>query len=372
MRDTLISTVGTSLITNLKNSEDDGIKKYLETHNAQGLAVALLNFPPGDRICGAEINSIWSIVSGVLIQDRKRLIFLVSDTDEGRFTGDVLSKYYKSSKNSARFEEVETRVVEGLTANDVNRFRNEGLRNLVRRISEVVRKVGDSSRVLINATGGYKAQISFAGMIGQSLGIPVCYMYEGFSEVIQLPPQPISLDLSFWLKYNDLFYDLEAGIEGPFVMPDEKFASLIDREEVDGEILTTLSATGQLFHETFSHHFGQREKEILPLPSSIPVAEKKIRYEDQNAGKHTGLAHFLEKVRTVPYVSEIYTFYFNPDLNIPTRFRKSAKGAVDQVEGHFSGNGATTKFIVLTTAKAEEENRACIADLNIRYHSGLL
>jgi len=73
----------------------------------------------------------------------------------------------------------------------------------------------------------------------------------------------------------------------------------------------------------------------------------------------------------VPYVSEIYTFYFNPDLNIPIRFRKSAKGAVDQVEGHFSGNGATTKFIVLTTAKTEEENRACIADLN-NLHAGVL
>jgi len=135
----------------------------LKTHNAQGLAIALPNFSPDSRICGAEINSVWSIVKDGLIQDRKHLIFLVSDTDEGRFTGDVLSKYYKSSKNPARFEEVETRVVEGLTANDVNRFRNEGLRNLVRRISEVVRKVGDSSRVLINATGGYKAQISLRG-----------------------------------------------------------------------------------------------------------------------------------------------------------------------------------------------------------------
>jgi len=359
------------LITNLKNTNDEAVKKQVVARNAKALAVTLLNYSPDERICGAEINSIWSIVKGGLIEDNKRLIFLVSDTDDGRFTGELLRLYYKSGRNPLRFEEVEVQVVEGLTANDVNRFRNEGLRNLVRRISEVVRRPEESSRVLINATGGYKAQISFAGMIGQSLGIPVCYMYEGFSAVIQLPPQPISLDLSFWLEHNDLFYDLESGIESPFEPHDERFASLIDREDVDGKPLTTLSATGQLFHETFRYQFGRKQSEILPLPSSIPEAEKKIRYEDQNSGKHPGLAHFLGKLRTVPYVSEIYTFYFNPDLNVPIRFRKSAKGAVDQVEGHFSGSGCTTKFIVLTTAKTEEANRACIADLNNR-HAGVL
>ena len=54
--------------------------------------------------------------------------------------------------------------------------------------------------IAINATGGYKAQISFAGMIGQALGIPVYYLFEKFSKVIKLPPQPVALDLSLWLE----------------------------------------------------------------------------------------------------------------------------------------------------------------------------
>jgi CRISPR/Cas system-associated protein Csm6 len=94
---------------------------------------------------------------------------------------------------------VQTEVIQGLSDASPHVFRTEGLRNLVRSIAGVVRRHG-AQVTLINATGGYKAQISFAGMIGQTLEIPVCYLFEGFSDVITLPPQPIALDLRFWLN----------------------------------------------------------------------------------------------------------------------------------------------------------------------------
>src|SRR3990172_3235116 len=191
MRDTLICTVGTSLKGNIDlQSAGSRLKELWDSRNGKGLSVELNRMPSTDRLCGAEINSIHSIIEKGLLQQRTALIFLVSDTEDGRFIGEVLKKYYESSRNPHRFERVEARGIEGLTDRDVFRFRNQGLKNLVKRISEVVKTPEDSKRILINATGGYKAQISFAGMIGQALDIPVCYMYEGFSEVIQLPPQP--------------------------------------------------------------------------------------------------------------------------------------------------------------------------------------
>lgn len=373
MRDRMICTVGTSLIANLRQSTEADFHQSLKDRNAKAIVSHLLKVRNSDRVCGAEINSIHSILRAGYLNETDVLVFLVSDTDDGCFTGQILRLYYENSRNPERFEKVDVKVVEGLTADDPQRFRNVGLRNLVRRISEVVKTPAESKRILINATGGYKVQISFAGMIGQALDIPVCYMYEGFSEVIQLPPQPISLDLTFWLDHSELFYDLDEGIEteARFEWPDSRFESLIDDVHTEGIYLTTLSPTGQLFHETFRHHF-EKQPEILPKPSTTPVEKKKIRLEDKNKGKHKGLKTYLEELRLVSYVNEIYTQYYNPDLNVPRRFRKSAKVESGQVEGHFSNDGATTKFIVVVNTDKNRETLACIADLNNRLKQGLL
>ena len=60
-------------------------------------------------------------------------------------------------------------------------------------------------QVLLNATGGYKAQISFAGIIGQVFGISVFYQFEDFPRAIKLPPLPVAFDLNDWLAYRHVF-----------------------------------------------------------------------------------------------------------------------------------------------------------------------
>lgn len=368
MRDTLICTVGTSLKGNITHGRNSELRRNLEKQNAQGLAVELLNIPAAERICGAEINSILSIISKGYIAARSHLYFLVSDTPDGKFTGEILKQYYSSGRNPNRFEEVDVSIVEGLSDVDVFQFRNVGLRNLVRCIGRVVRKRG-SERTLINATGGYKAQISFAGMIGQALEIPVCYLFERFSEVILLPPQPISLDLNFWLEHNGLFFDLEEGeiFKNKLDLADERFATLIDCVEEDGKFLYALSPTGQLFHESFRHRFVRQRSGLLPQPTDIPVEKRKIKYEDQNSGKHKGLDDYLKKVSKVLYVTEISTHYYNRDLSRRNIFRKASKASPNQLEGWYSNDGALTKFFVRTTAITPLQLQTCIADLNYRF-----
>jgi hypothetical protein len=159
---------------------------------------------------------------------------------------------------------------------------------------------------------------------------------------------------------------LDEGLESgqPFTLPDERFATLVDSFQVEKIQLTGLSPTGQLFHEMFRHRFSSCSVSLLPPDSGIKPEHKKIRYEDDNKGKHKGLEIFLNKMRQIPYVKEIYTHYYNPSLNAPSRFRKSAKGLAGQVEGIFSNAGATTKFDIVTTAQTRRQLQACIADLN--------
>lgn len=334
MRQNLICTVGTSLLNNLKN-QDEEIKVLLNAKNCNALSLWLLNQKGSDRVCGAEINSITSIINKNFIEQKQNLIFLVSDTDDGRFTGQLLKLYYSNARNPISFNYVDFRVLDGLRDDDVKSFQKKGLKNLVKEISQEARKF-DPSSIAINATGGYKAQISFAGMIGQALEIPVYYLFEKFSEVIALPPQPISLDLAFWLNNYLYFRTLE--IENTVLKSsldlhwdDPKLTSLIDEEFLNGESYVSFSAMGILFHERAWFQFSRQAATTLsqvPQDETLPEL-KAINLRDDH-GKDI-LIEFSKKIRRSPYVKKIVnSLPFNPRRVDPIR-RTTADGLVEFV-----------------------------------------
>lgn len=337
MRNTLICTVGISLFNNLKNAKDteEAIKQSFEAKNWNQLCLLLVQRSSLDRICGAEINSITSICQKGLLDNHIRLIFLVSDTEEGKETGKILKLYYENSSNPLKFQQVETRILEGLRDNDVKAFKQQGLKNLVHEISKEVRKF-TSEFIAINATGGYKAQISFAGMIGQALEIPVYYLFEKFSEVIELPPQPVSLDIAFWLNNYPLFEKLEAEqtIDKSKIkvsLISDYLESLIDEEEIDGVAHITLSAMGVLFNERCRLQFAKQESTILSLipQDDTRPEDKAINLRDDH-GKDT-LQAFANKIRRSPYVKKIInSLPFNPKETNPIR-RTDSDGIVEFV-----------------------------------------
>ncbi|CDM96273.1 putative CRISPR-associated protein [Limnospira indica] len=331
MRNTLICTVGTSLLNNLKRSDDAAIQGAFNAQNWKQLSLLLLERRNTDRLCGAEINSIASICDKGFLADRNRLIFLVSDTDDGRAMGNLLKLYFDYTRNPLNFQQVEYRVLTGLRDDSVQDFRQKGLKNLVKEISTEVRTFSPEA-IAINATGGYKAQISFAGMIGQALGIPVYYLFEKFSEVIELPPQPVALDLAFWLNNYLLFEYLEteqtaevslveSDIDDPYL------SSLIDREDD----LISLSAMGVLFNERSRLQFAKQETAILaliPQDDTKPEA-KNISLRDDH-GKDVLMA-FSQKVCRSPYVKKIVnSLPFNPHQKTPIR-RTYPNGIVEFV-----------------------------------------
>ncbi|MFP4428718.1 MAG: putative CRISPR-associated protein [Desulfovermiculus sp.] len=361
-RDTLVCTVGTSLLGNLDRSQDAQLQKSTKDNNPTMAAKRLASFDLSDRILGAEINSTYSIWNQKYLSEKKNLYLLRSDTDSGDFVSRILEQYFQAGPIS--FEQIKRIKLQGLTDTDPERFRREGLRSLVRHVAEIVNRTGNN-RIVINATGGYKAQISFAGMIGQALEIPVCYMFEGFNKVIQLPPQPISLDFTFWMDHVDRFFALsqDALYEDP-TQDDPRFGSLVECEDVEGTPFSVLSPVGQLFHESFRYRFALQRQNMLPAKSTIPLAEKVIKYEDKNEGKHPGLASYLEGILKYPYVKRIYTHYYNPNLPETNAFKPSIKGGISQVMGIFSDGKATSKFDVVTTAQSKGERDAVLADLH--------
>lgn len=368
MKHTLVCTVGTSLTSNLERTPD---YRELLTFYHQGrlnaLVAGLLALPPDHRLLGAEINSITSIMKRGLLQRRIRLSLLVSATEDGEKIGRLLTQYYLERKNPYCFEKADWQRLAGLTDENPQSFRSEGLRHLVTAIASIAREQG-SEHIIINATGGYKAQISFAGLIGQALEIPVCYLFERFSEVIELPPQPVSLDLSLWLKHAADFYDMaqDQGEENP-APKDPRLDSLVDEIVVDDKKVVGLSAMGQLFHESFRYRFKQQRSLLLPPASNLDPDNKRVQYESNLGPRPPGIEAWFKGILRLPYVTGIYTFYYHADLPRANYFRPSSKGAVSQIEGGFSDGTATSKFNVLITANNKDQRDAAIADLCERF-----
>lgn len=300
MRNTLICTVGTSLFeNNLKNLSENTvgkpnnwqlIKKYYDVKNFDLLAKELLKVDPTSRICGAEINTIEAAKSKKWL-NLQNLIFLVSDTDAGRETGKLLKKYY-AQRNDLTLKNVEVEEIKNLQDPEPKKFKTVGLRNLVRVIGFYLDKFGVKN-CAIDATGGYKAQIAIAVLIGQALDIPVYYKHERFNEIIDFPPLPISLDfdllgrnahiLTFFEKGNDLKL---SEIENF----DEKLRVFLDEIEVDNDYLFTLNAIGQLYLTTFRLRFPK----VINLRDLSESERKKPTFRDDHYPD--GFKDFVNKV----------------------------------------------------------------------------
>ena len=366
---TVICTVGTSLfrpnLAGLRADDPEPSRQALARAYAAGdweaVAAGLGTHGPTDRLCGAEINSLASLVTKGYAAADANLVFCHSDTADGQAIGRILEVYFRRAGHSS----VQARTITDLQDRDTRLFRTRGLRNLAREVCKVIRDYGAAS-CAINATGGYKAQIAIAVLMGQALGVPVYYKHELFDEIIAFPPMPVALDFEAWMRLSGLLLVLQADLQPADLVEDypddaETLESLVDRETVDGVDYLELSPTGQIFHETFRERFRTTRDQVLPPP--VPTGQKKPPHVEDSGHMHAvrGLKAFLEAVTAgVPQVVRCSTFWSHPDLPRPARFWVGAEG----VEGQFSDGKALVKFRVETSATTPGQMAAVAARLN--------
>ena len=366
---TVICTVGTSLfrpnLAGLRADDPEPNRQALARAYAAGdweaVAAGLGTHGPTDRLCGAEINSLASLVAKGYAAADANLVFCHSDTADGQAIGRILEVYFRRAGHTS----VQARTITDLQDRDPRLFRTRGLRNLAREVCKVIRDYGAAS-CAINATGGYKAQIAIAVLMGQALGVPVYYKHELFDEIISFPPMPVALDFEAWMRLSGLLLVLQADLQPADLVEDypddaETLESLVDRETVDGVDYLELSPTGQIFHETFRERFRTTRDQVLPPP--VPTGQKKPPHVEDSGHMHAvrGLKAFLEAVTAgVPQVVRCTTSWSHPDLPRPARFWVGAEG----VEGQFSDGKALVKFRVETSATTPGQMAAVAARLN--------
>lgn len=283
MRDIIICTVGISVVENLRGlgwSLSNTIQVAKRLHD---------EIDPTDKRCGAEINSTRSIIQKRIIETARSLHLCISDTADGDKAGDILKQYF-----NRQFDAIEKHRIEGLNDRDFKEFKNTGLRNLARKIAGLVRAERQrGSEPIINATGGFKAQMAFAALLGQVLCVPVYYQFEDFPEIIELPPLPVRFDYGLCLEPDNfqILYKLQR--ENTLSVDEinlnrlsPRLAVLIEREED----CCALSTLGELILDEAVRYSIER--------AAIYLSSRSVKtYEKLDSTQRERIDNHLAKLR---------------------------------------------------------------------------
>lgn len=278
---TILTTVGTSLLTNAKHD------LKAEKPNEQQLANYLRH--TAAEKASAETNSL-----SRLLQKGDRVVFLHSQTEEGKRCADALRQHYAHQGYAA-----ELREVPDLTYTE-SRFKMRGLRSLVATLIDLIRHERKQNReVLVNATGGFKAEIAYATLVGLLFDVPVFYIHEAFRDIIEMPPTPISWDYSLLADHEE-FFEWVFEHDRPTQEVEKRLQALPDREAVDKvrllltevDNVTSLSPTGEALFEAYLDRVQQAES----VPVLLSSAARRT-YEDAEPSVQQSFDHALRKLR---------------------------------------------------------------------------
>ena len=288
----IISTVGKSLLSNTFRNLD---KKDVESVTKQEMANYLRH--TDDTKASAESNALIR-----LIQNQDKLVFLHSETEEGQKCASVLMSYYNN-----KGYEVEEREVEGLNY-EQSKFKMQGLRFLVDSLIKIIEKEKQNGReVLINATGGFKAEIAYATMIGLLMKVPVYYIHEIFDDIIEMPSSPIDWDYSFIAEFEDFFEWISADLRKVETVKNKlseiesriKSYSEITNKSVNDirlllneeEDFMTLSPAGETYFRTFRNFKYSSEKADIYLSN-----QAKRKYENMKPDLKNNYKKIFQKL----------------------------------------------------------------------------
>lgn len=360
----LISTVGTSLLGNLARLDDKQepeVKRLFGEKNWPQVARWLRTQQPDGRICGAEINTIYELTGpDGEIEQTATLHLCVSETEGGDAMGAILKSYYEGQGRQCAVH-----CITDLQDTDVHRFRTHGLRRLVQVIGHIVRSAGGPEYAAINATGGYKAQIALASVIGQTMGITVYYKHELFSSIIAMPPMPVCFDYTLLGHESALLDALEAGetTEAKERPLDPRLEPLIEVVPIDGKSYLELSALGQLYLDGW--RLRHPPEKTLPAPAAN-------REPPRFAGDHhrqRGFEDYVTKVwQETLYIVGGITGDYGGQRGIRDRTFSVHNG--DVVAEYQDRSGFGGRFIFRTTAANDIQRAAVVDDLNRRYGRG--
>lgn len=289
----IINTVGTSLLINarryiekVQDRKFESAEKFVEYLESDPLKATdeILEFLQRDpKTASAETNAL-----SRLLEPYDRAVLLYSQTLDGKRCAELIQAYVNKSHRC------EIEEVQGLSYAETS-FVQHGLKNFVQALAKHIR---DAKRAglepIINATGGFKAEIAYATAVGLVFKTPVCYIHEKFGDIVTLPVTPFGWDSSIFALHQDFFDWVDSEprsnheVQSRVAALPEEIKMLLE----DGNDGTTmLSPLGEAYLSAF-----RLEKETSTIP--ILLSKKARRdWDGFDASTRSAYARVLDGLR---------------------------------------------------------------------------
>lgn len=183
---TIIMTVGTSLRTNPDRTLPEDKRRpwagHFIPHNQrafESLEIPLRWMETADiEAISAETNTFWRLEP----TERDLILLLHSDTPSGQECAEVLQAYFQKTWDS---QKVDLEKIPDINYDlDVN---GSALDRMAQLLRSHIGQFQETGPVTLAATGGFKAQTMVMGLVGNALGVPVCYVHESYQTLVYLP-----------------------------------------------------------------------------------------------------------------------------------------------------------------------------------------
>ncbi len=184
---TIIMTVGTSLRTNGDRDLPNEKKRPWVARKDKFEDCRIFATPEEPlawmqtaelELISAETNTLWRLDP----EPSDRLLLLYSATESGQECAEVLQVYFQ--------EQLGQQQVNIEPIPDINYELDEAgspLEQMAKLLRQHIKQAQESGLVTLAATGGFKAQTMVMGLVGNALGVPVCYIHEAYKALVYLP-----------------------------------------------------------------------------------------------------------------------------------------------------------------------------------------
>ena len=245
-----IVSVGTSILSNFRRDNTRAAEYLPSTRQEKDELLKYVKENP--YRASAELNSLREFLEKGSV---KKIYLIKTDTDECDLTsstivsylaekgvkveGKTISGYYpKSGKRNWSAEAAEAKFIEDLT-------------NLLNTLLDFIRHNKEED-IYLNATGGFKPEVTILTLAGSLTKRPVYYRHEYFQRVVYLPPIPVikpNENLQHLLKNlksseGGRLTKSQLGKMDPIAIKDAEAYGLIEKKLDEFEIVREIKLTG--------------------------------------------------------------------------------------------------------------------------------
>ncbi|MTJ07804.1 CRISPR-associated protein [Anabaena sp. UHCC 0204] len=367
----VISTVGTSLLTNAVNEDKDPKKwifdltktanwtqEKIETSSDYYHVFSKIIVPLQMRIeeklddsnileireMSAELNGIYGLYDEKIEDGRYDThILITTDTAQGKATSQILGAFLKSKGIEATFPLIQPELSISSTA-----VFTETMAKLIPNMLETLKKYKDDKyEICFNLVGGFKALQGYFNTIGMFYADEIIYVFEGSHEVVKIPKLPITIDIEKVEEYKVQLAMMEFGAI-PSFWEEAKKVPQEWRVIVEAEMI--LSTWGQLIWDRCKDKLLSQNLLTFPrinYADSFTEDYKKIKSNQEKIKLQETIAKVSQKLTLSKGSTEIlfgggldFNRYKNTTIDhfrVNDSLRVTCQASGDTLQLHFYG-----------------------------------